>query len=482
MAGLAGASGSFLVFALVAILVTNLSPRLAWRRTVLLLASLLFLWLSTEGLSLVPLMAFVALGYAGLKWIESGSAAPSQRSAGPIVIATLLIFVWLKKYTFLPSPLFLRFPYTTLGLSYILFRVIHLMEDAASDQLPAKVSLASYLAYTLNFTSIVAGPIQRYQEFDESERHARRPSVIRAGQAIERIIVGFFKASVLALIFSMIKNHAVNHLLAAADWQNRMLAGALAIAVYPFFLYCNFSGYIDIVIGMAQLIGIELPENFDRPFAADSFIDFWSRWHITLSTWLKTYVYNPLLLILMRRFPQDSLAPFWGVLSFFVTFFLVGAWHGQTSAFLFFGVLQGGGVAMNKLYEILLTRRLGRKRVRILYANRLYIGICRGLTFTWFAFTLIWFWNGWQQISRFAATLGAGAILTALLFILVCSTVGIAIWEALRGGLLQIRWREQVILSSRYARTAWCTVLCLILFVTELLLRQQAPEIVYKTF
>jgi alginate O-acetyltransferase complex protein AlgI len=87
-----------------------------------------------------------------------------------------------------------------------------------------------------------------------------------------------------------------------------------------------------------------LPENFDRPFSSDNFLNFWSRWHITLSEWLKTYVHNPLLLNLMRRYPSPALQTCWGVLAVFVTFFLIGVWHGQTLVFVFFGVLQGLGV------------------------------------------------------------------------------------------------------------------------------------------
>ncbi len=71
--------------------------------------------------------------------------------------------------------------------------------------------------------------------------------------------------------------------------------------MYPLFLYANFSGYIDIVIALARLMRMRLPENFDRPFAASSVLDFWNQWHMTLSNWLKTYVYNPLLMALMRR-------------------------------------------------------------------------------------------------------------------------------------------------------------------------------------
>jgi D-alanyl-lipoteichoic acid acyltransferase DltB (MBOAT superfamily) len=475
---MAGASLSFLAFGAVVILLCNLLDRPAWRQFLLLAASAVFLWMCAEGESLIPLLAFVGLGYAGLKLVESGR----MRSAAPMIVVTLLIFVWLKKYTFLPSFLFLQHPYTTLGLSYILFRVIHLMADAHSGELAGPVGLASYLTYTLNFTSLIAGPIQRYQEFDRTCQESRRPSVIRAGQAIERIIVGFFKANVLALAFSMLKSGAINQLTTAAHWDTRVLAGAVVVASYPFFLYCNFSGYIDIVIGLARLIGITLPENFDRPFSADSFIGFWSRWHITLSTWLKIYVYNPLLMALMRRFPALSLAPVWGVSAFFVTFFLVGAWHGQTPAFLFFGVLQGLGVSMNKLYEIVVAKKLGRKRTMALMSNGPYIAICRGLTFTWFAFTLMWFWGDWTQLAKLEASVGAAGAAAALLLILIAAIAGLALWEAARNVFLKGEWQAQVILQSRYVRTAWCTVLVLISTAAELLLQQQAPEIVYKTF
>ena len=133
------------------------------------------------------MIAFLGLGYLGLKLIESGRV----RAATPMVVVTVLIYVWLKKYTFIPSPLFLRVSYTTLGLSYIFFRIIHLLVDAKSGMLPGRVGPVSYLLYTLNFTSLIAGPIQRYQDFDKSQQQAGRPSVVRAGLATERIIRAF---------------------------------------------------------------------------------------------------------------------------------------------------------------------------------------------------------------------------------------------------------------------------------------------------
>lgn len=477
MNSLADASISFLAFGTIVAVLSNIVGRLAWRQAILLVASAAFLWLAAAGESLLPLLGFAGLGYVELKLIESRRV----RALAPIVALTVAVFIWLKRYTFLPSATFLQISYTTLGLSYILFRVLHLLVDTSSGEIPEPVGLTSYLVYTLNFTSLVAGPIQRYQEFDKTLREARAPSLVRAGRAIERIIRGFFKANVLALLFSMLQTNALARIMSAPDERSRMMAGATAIASYGFFLYCNFSGYIDIVLGIAQLLGITLPENFNRPFAADSFIDFWNRWHITLSTWLKTYVYNPLLMALMRRYPAESLAPVWAVIAFFVTFFLVGAWHGQTSSFLFFGVLQGLGVSINKLYDIVLTAKLGRKRVRALNSNWAYLAVCRGLTFTWFSFTLIWFWSNWSQVGMLWKAMGARAAIAALGLVLAAATVGLAAWEIARGLLLRIQYRGIVVLQSRYTRTAWCTLLVLISIMSSLLV-QQAPEIVYKTF
>jgi D-alanyl-lipoteichoic acid acyltransferase DltB (MBOAT superfamily) len=117
-----------------------------------------------------------------------------------------------------------------------------------------------------------------------------RPGLPAIGGAIERIVRGVFKTNVLALILSDLHASALAQLARGGDGHGYLMPGILAFGSYPLFLYCNFSGYIDIVIGIASLLGITLPENFNRPFSSDSFIGFWSRWHITLSQWLKTYV------------------------------------------------------------------------------------------------------------------------------------------------------------------------------------------------
>ena len=323
------ASFQFIFFGLAAALVSNFSRSRAWRSTVLMTASVVFLaLLSNRPLFFVPLAFFLFLGYAGYFLIARGWS----KSAVWSILAVLLVYAWLKKYTFLPEGLFIHAPYLTLGLSYIFFRVLHLLIDAGDDTEKRIIGPGAYILYTLNFTTFVSGPIQRYDEFAR-DQFALAPIPLEwsvVGLQLERIVRGIFKVNVLAMLLGTAQQDALLQISQPFPLTHRLYAAFQIVVLYPFFLYANFSGYIDIVIAIARLMRVRLPENFDRPFSASSFLDFWSRWHITLSTWLKTYVYNPLLLALMRRFSSIALQQFLGVFCFFVTFFLVGLWHGRT--------------------------------------------------------------------------------------------------------------------------------------------------------
>jgi D-alanyl-lipoteichoic acid acyltransferase DltB (MBOAT superfamily) len=475
------ASISFVLFGLGAALLSNFRSSAAWRTGVLLAASLVFVFLLDKNpLALLPLAGFLALGYAGMKLGGRGQS----RVVTVVVLTTVFAYIWLKKYAFLPSGSFLSFPYLTLGLSYIFFRVLHLAIDAGDSSAIRKVGPVAYLAYTLNFTTLISGPIQRYEDFAADQLAAAPPplDVPAVGMQAERLVRGFFKVNVLATLINMVRLDALARLTEALPASARIWSALVVTADYPLFLYANFSGYIDIVIAIARLMRLRLPENFDRPFSATSFIDFWNRWHITLSAWLKTYVYNPLLVFLMRRIPAPAMEPFLGVFSFFVTFFLIGIWHGRTSEFAIFGLLQGGGVAVNKLWQILLTRGLGRKRYRELARNRAYEVLGRGLTFTWFAFTLYWFWAGWRDINSVFASISAADWLVVWIELWLLASAVLESWEWLREMLLGVGTGGQPALLSRYARVAWSSAMALAAFVLLGLLSGTSPEIVYKAF
>ncbi len=469
-------SFAFLGFTLAVAVLLLLGRRGGWRRGVLVVANLAFvLSFSRDPGQLAPFGGLLLLGFLFLKSAERRAARPAL---WPLVTAVVLAFCWLKQYAFVPPWLVLHRSYLTVGMSYVFFRIVHLVVDAYQDALPETVSALSYLSYTLSFTSLVAGPIQLYPDYRRTESAA--PLALdgaAAAAAAERIITGFFKVVVLSPLLAGAHDRSVGALLGAVRLDQRIGWGALVVALFPFALYANFSGYTDFVIGCARLLGIALPENFDRPFTSLGFIEFWSRWHMTLSNWLKTYVYSPLLLALMRRFPRPGAAAPLGVGAFFVTFFLVGAWHGQTAMFLVFGVLQGAGVAGNKLFQLAMVRRLGRKRYAALCAKPRYAAASRGLTFVWFAFTLLWFWSSGAQLHAMAARLGAAGAAASLLLVLLFAV-------PLLGAAAAVARSDPFRRAARsgYARVAWCSALAAVVVSVAAVLQAPAPHIIYKGF
>ncbi|MDR3736468.1 MAG: MBOAT family O-acyltransferase [Acidobacteriaceae bacterium] len=475
------ASYQLVVFGLAVALVSNLSRSWLWRSIVLLTASIVFLGLIARSpMVYLPLAGFLLLGYVGLILIERNWPRATMCS----VLVTVFAYIWLKKYTFLPESLFLHSAYSALGLSYIFFRVLHLLIDTGDNQEKRHIGLGAYLLYMLNFTTFISGPIQRYDAFSR-DQFADKPIALGPrviGSQLERIVRGFFKVNVLAMLLHMVQDDAVAQLSQPMPMQIKMFAAIKLALVYPLFLYANFSGYIDIVIALARLMRVRLPENFDRPFAASSVLDFWNRWHMTLSNWLKTYVYNPLLVLLMRRISSLAWQPFLGVICFFVTFFLIGVWHGRTSEFIVFGVLTGGGMSINKLWQLWLGRLMGRKGYKALATNSVYVSCSRGLNFVWFGFTLFWFWAGWKQIGAIFSALSVVEWISVWLTAWLVATLVLALWEWLRVALLSIRTTEGPILTSRYALTVYASVMGLVAVVVTALLNQAAPEIVYKSF
>lgn len=471
----------FLAFAAVAALLINVSAAPRWRRAVLLVANLAFVaTFSRDPAQLAPFAGLLALGFASVKALERFKSRALFVAA---VCAVLFVFCWLKRYTFVPHALFIESAYLTVGMSYVFFRIMHLVVDAYQDALPERIGLVSYVNFTLSFTCLVSGPIQFYRDYRRTETLAPAPlDEPAAGAALERIVLGFFKVAVLAPLVLACFDRALAAAAPATPPAERALAAGLAVGLYPLFLYLNFAGYTDFVIGVARFLRLELPENFDRPFLALGYLDFWGRWHMTLSNWLKTYVYSTLLLALMRRYPSRKAEPYLGVFAYFVTFFLIGVWHGQTSMFLFFGVLQGLGVSANKLYQIAMVRRLGRARYRALCGAPAYAAVSRGLTYSYFAFSSLWFWSAWPQLASLAGALGAAGVLGALAFLVTAATLLLGVLAAADARVRAAATGGSAIFATRYARTAWCAVLLVITLSVTAVLNAPAPTIVYRAF
>jgi len=470
----------FLGFVAVAALLLGISPKLAWRRGVLLGANVAFLLsFAHDPRRIGPFLCLLALGFAIVKALEGRKNGVAFAAS---LAALLLGFFVLKQYAFVPHPLILPFVYATVGMSYVFFRILALAIDTYQGSLDERVSLVSYVNYTLNFACLVSGPIQLYADYRRTEIEPAPLDAPIAWRAVERIVLGFFKVAALSPLFGRLQDVALAGVVPGLSFADRTAHAALLLIVFPLYLYVNFSGYCDVVIGAARFLRLELPENFDRPFRARGFIELWSRWHITLSHWLKTYVYSPLFLALMRRFPSREAEPWFGVGAYFVTFFIIGLWHGQTATFAFFGVLLGLGVSVNKGYQIVATRRLGRSGYRALCGQPVYASLSRGLTFFWFAFSVLWFWSSWSELGRVAATLGTGAVVLGCLGTVAVAAPVLFTLDALAAHLAAPRMLARRIVASPYLRTAFATTLAVTVVSVEILLRAPAPHIVYRGF
>lgn len=431
-------------------------------------------------LQLTGLAALLLLGY--------GCIAIVRRWQGNAVLAicvaaNVLLFLYLKKYTFfsaLPQPSFL---YLTLGLSYILFRVIHLIVDTAQGDVKQKVSLFDYYNYTSNFLTFVSGPIQRFQDYLADRRSTRTVSETGAYSGFYRITVGYLKILVVSAIanalFQKLSTGLFDgqHAASLAYYVRYVICAGL----YTVYLYYNFSGFIDVVIGFGRLMGLDLPENFNRPFQAGNFLDFWSRWHMTLSHWFRDYMFNPLVGALMVRFSDARLVPVLGVFGFFLTFLVMGIWHGATTVFLVYGLVMGAGASLNKTYQLWISAQLGRKRYRALCQSPVYIYLCRGLTFAYFTMAVTALWVDMRQLLTIGHALGVAGTILAFLMLTGIGAVMLLIGDTVRGTIVRGTMAVRPMERNMAVRSVGLACMILVTLAVNSLFHGP-PEFVYRAF
>jgi D-alanyl-lipoteichoic acid acyltransferase DltB (MBOAT superfamily) len=316
--------------------------------------------------SWIALAGFVGSGFVAGEAVRR-QKKPSIRSwlVRAYIILLLLAFMVLKQYQFLdfliPQGTISRW-ISIIGLSYMLFRQIHYVVDINENQIEA-TSLWRYLNYQLNLFGLLAGPIQRYQHFEESwatlspvltDRHEML-------KAVARLMIGVIKVAMLGEYARHAALKGDSEPISAGNLHG-WLQFAMLFYGFPLHLYFNFSGYCDVVIAGAALVGIKMPENFNKPYLARNVIDFWARFHMTLTHWIRDYIFTPLYKYGTEKqwMPANRLA----YLCFFVALLLAGIWHGSSWNFVVFGFLHGSAVSINKIWEDRIVRRRGRPGLR----------------------------------------------------------------------------------------------------------------------
>lgn len=346
-----------------------------WRNILLFVANIVILSTLTTLESLGLLLAInVGVFYAGKALIKN----PHRKWIKPTLISALIGLFVVKNYHIVEIDLLQR-----VGLSYILFRQIHFILESAKGTIK-RLSPLTFVNYILFFPSFMAGPIDTYNNFAywvSNTRFARNGGLVKTG--VGRIFIGVAKKFMLVPI---IAPYATDFALLDVhfSWQ---ISLALSLVLYSFYILLDFSGYSDIAIGTAYLMGIKTPENFNNPYIANNLSDFWKRWHMTFSNFLLSYIFKPTVKGLSRFFPSAKRLTI-SFLGYIITFAICGIWHGPTLNFLYWGLWHGLFLYLYKLWDKYVVP-MPREQLTINLKNKVHNVIGMGITFI--VVTLGWF-------------------------------------------------------------------------------------------
>lgn len=340
--------------------------------------------------SWVSLLVFIVGSYFTL---QAARRATSDWVVALWVGIFILAFLLLKRYAFLdalvPSSLF-KHSIELVGISYMLFKFIHMVVDIRQEQIHS-VKLSEYANYQLAFFTLIAGPIQRFNDFQKfwgsvtPGRADQRETLL----AWNRILNGMIKIGLLATVANYLYEWGGRGFSQPPTNEEALVRFAVCFYSYPVYLYFNFSGYTDIVLGCAKLLGLQLPENFDRPYLARNVVDFWSRWHISLTNWVRDYLYMSVYKWLVQK--KRSLASWAGYVLTFLSLVIIGTWHGSTLNFVAFGAIHGIGATTTQIYTALLKKLLRQDGLKKYNQSQVIRGVSMFITFHFICLSFVFF-------------------------------------------------------------------------------------------
>lgn len=275
------------------------------------------------------------------------------------------------------------------GISFYTFQAIGYLIDVFRKKNAAERHLGYFALYISFFPQLVAGPIERASNLLPQLKNPAimiLPQNISAG--VKYLILGMFKKVVVADNLALFVNEVFQNL---TDYHG--FHYLLAVLLFSFQIYCDFSAYSDMAVGSARFLGIKLIQNFKYPFTAVSISDFWGRWHISLSTWFRDYVFLPLAWLLSKKvtlrnhFYLSNLVVY--SVAVLITFFLAGLWHGANYTFVVWGVLHALLLILESGTSKI--RKIGFKKIGISRKSKIYILFAQLFTFLLISFAFIFF-------------------------------------------------------------------------------------------
>ena len=257
----------------------------------------------------------------------------------PLVFLSILPLV-INKVFALTSLHLLAF----IGISYMSFKTIQIMLEISDGLIKEKISIKDYLQFLLFFPTVSAGPIDRSRRFlkEINEVMPRKDYLELAGNGVSRIVLG--------LLYKVVLSTYVYQMLLALSNTGTVVYSIKYMYLYTLYLFFDFAGYSLMAVGSSNILGIQTPMNFNKPFLSVDIKDFWTRWHITLSTWLRDFVFSRVLMqVIRKKWFKNRLHN--ATYAYMVNKLVMGFWHGLSVGYIVYGFYHGILMAGFEVYQ-----------------------------------------------------------------------------------------------------------------------------------
>ena len=257
----------------------------------------------------------------------------------PLVFLSILPLV-INKVFALTSLHLLAF----IGISYMSFKTIQIMLEISDGLIKEKISVKDYLQFLLFFPTVSAGPIDRSRRFlkEINEVMPRKEYLELAGDGVYRIVLG--------LLYKVVLSTYVYQMLLALNNTGTVVYSIKYMYLYTLYLFFDFAGYSLMAVGSSNILGIQTPMNFNKPFLSVDIKDFWTRWHITLSTWLRDFVFSRVLMqVIRKKWFKNRLHN--ATYAYMVNMLVMGFWHGLSVSYIVYGFYHGILMAGFEVYQ-----------------------------------------------------------------------------------------------------------------------------------
>ena len=231
-----------------------------------------------------------------------------------------------------------------IGISYMSFKTIQIMLEISDGLIKEKISVKDYLQFLLFFPTVSAGPIDRSRRFlkEINEVMPRKEYLELAGDGVYRIVLG--------LLYKIVLSTYVYQMLLALNNTGTVVYSIKYMYLYTLYLFFDFAGYSLMAVGSSNILGIQTPMNFNKPFLSVDIKDFWTRWHITLSTWLRDFVFSRVLMqVIRKKWFKNRLHN--ATYAYMVNMLVMGFWHGLSVSYIVYGFYHGVLMAGFEVYQ-----------------------------------------------------------------------------------------------------------------------------------